>query len=212
MEQLSNKIFEIHSDETASLVLNCKINDVIVNSLLDSGAGKSLMDIETAEKLNIVDTICETEDQLFDASGNIMDIVGTVKTKVEIVNSEKAIMLVFRVLNKRTLSTILLGRDCMKKLGEITFDISRNTIKLNNRVIKGRDVKIVKARLTGSTEIPGRTECLISARGISNLGLLEAEFEPRKVTGISGVYFSKVTVSMAYSSYQQLMLIQKKLI
>ena len=62
---------------------------MVVNSLLDSGAGKSLMDVETAEKLNLLERLIRIDDQLIDASANTMDIIGTVKTKVEIANSEK---------------------------------------------------------------------------------------------------------------------------
>ena len=75
-----------------SVVLPCKINNVVVNSLLDSGAGKSLMDLQTAEKIHIADQIRNSNDCLFYASGNKMDICRTVKVNVNLINAGKCVL------------------------------------------------------------------------------------------------------------------------
>ena len=74
-------------NETSSIVLKCRLNEHVVNSLLDTGAGKSLMDIGIAEQLEVMNDIKPCEVSLFDASGNKMDIRGQVICDVELVNS-----------------------------------------------------------------------------------------------------------------------------
>ena len=110
-----------------------------------------------------------------------MDICGTVSANVNLINSGKSVWHEFRVLNKRTFSTILLGRDFMTQIGEVTFDMSTNIIKVNNRILKSVEMKSHEvARLIGKIEIPARSECLISGKCVNKLELMDLEFEPQK--------------------------------
>ena len=43
------------------------------------GAGKSLMDIGTVEKLKLNTLMQQLDDELYDASGNKMDVIGTIR-------------------------------------------------------------------------------------------------------------------------------------
>ena len=76
-------------ENKSSIVLKCELNKIMVNAILDTGTGKSLIDIGTAEKLNLITFIQPSEENLFDASGNKMDKIGTVCINVELVNSRK---------------------------------------------------------------------------------------------------------------------------
>ena len=114
---------------------------------------------------------------------------------VNLINSGKSVWHEFRVLNKCTFSTILIGRDFMTQIGEVTFDMSTNIIKVNNRILKSVEMKSHEvARLIGKIEIPARSECLISGKCVKKLGLMDLEFGPQKIKGVNWVYFSKAKV------------------
>ena len=115
-----------------SVVLKCSINKIAVNSLFDTGAGKSLIDSGTARRLNLLEDVKQHDEYLYDASNNKMDIIGTVSALVEVVNSRKPVRHDFRVLTKETYSTILLGRDFMRKVGEVSFNVKDNAVKIHN--------------------------------------------------------------------------------
>ena len=72
-----------------SVVLKCSINKIVVNSLIDTGAGKSLIDIGTARRINLLEDVKECDEYLYDASNNKMDIIDAVSAVVEVVNSKK---------------------------------------------------------------------------------------------------------------------------
>ena len=178
------------------MVLKCEINKIVVNTLIDTGAGKSLMDIATVRRLNLIKEIKKSDDcRLYDASNNKMDIICTVSANVELVNSKKSIRHDFHVLNKETYSTILLGRDFMRKVGEISFDVRNNSVKVNNIWLKGVQIKSKESvRLAGEIEIPARSECVITGKCNNRVALMVADFEPSKVKGLNGVYISKAKV------------------
>ena len=67
-----------------------------------------------------------------------MDIKGVVYTTVCIQGSDRIINHTFGVLNKETFTSILLGRDFIAKLGQVTFDVKRSTIQVGRRWSKGR--------------------------------------------------------------------------
>ena len=148
-----------------SVVLKCSINKIVVNSLIDTGAGKSLIDIGTARRLNLLEDVKECDEYLYDASNNKMDIIGTVSAVVEVVISKKTVRHDFRVLNKETYSTILLGRDFMRNVGKVSFNIKDNTVKIHNGWVKGVQINTKQAvRLVGEIEIPDRSECIVTGK------------------------------------------------
>ena len=66
---------------------------------------------------------------LINASGYQMDILGIVKIPTRIGNAN-LIVHEFKVLNSRTYSNILIGRDYMQLFDRITFDFNRNFVQL----------------------------------------------------------------------------------
>ena len=80
--EMENKL-----DETFSIVTKTKFNNKVANSMLDSGAGPSVMDLRTFESLGISSKITKMKDDddvLRDASDNPMDILGTANVNVQI--------------------------------------------------------------------------------------------------------------------------------
>ena len=124
-----------------------------------------------------------------------MDIIVTVSAVVKVVNSRKPVRHDFRVLNKETYSTILLGRDFMRKVGEVSFNVKDNAVKIHNVWVKGVQIKSKPTvRLVSEIEIPARSECIVTGKCESKTALVVADFEPCKVKGVTGVYISKARV------------------
>ena len=84
----------------------------------------------------MLEDVKQCDEYLYDASNNKMDIIGTVSA-VEVVNSKKPVRHDFHVLNKETYSTILLGRDFMRKVDEVSLNIKDNAVKIRNVWVKG---------------------------------------------------------------------------
>ena len=124
-----------------SAVVKTRINGSNSHSLIDSGAGKSLIDLGTYEHLKLLKTVItplSPNEQLTDASDNEMDILGKASVRVEVLGSGKELLHEFHVLNKRTYKNVILGLDFMARFKEVTFDFQNNDL-----VIDGR--KIIKA-------------------------------------------------------------------
>ena len=89
------------------------------NSILDSGAGVSVMVLGTFESLKLqyeIKRLDKTDEVLRDASDNMMDIIGTAKIDVQICGTGKRLSHDFYILNQRTLRNVILGRVLMKKI------------------------------------------------------------------------------------------------
>ena len=56
-----------------------------------------------------------------------MDIAGVVKIQVKL-HRVKPVTHEFKVLNAKTYSNVLLGRDFMKLFGTVTFDFESNSV------------------------------------------------------------------------------------
>ena len=62
-------------------MLNVRFNDLLTNILIDTGASCSITDIGSVLKLGLLDQINSHGDLLINASGNPMDILGSVDFK-----------------------------------------------------------------------------------------------------------------------------------
>ena len=131
---------------------------------------------------------------LYDASKNKMDIKGTVTIKVQLRGIKKIISHEFYVLNKETYSTILLGRDFMEKLGPVTFDMRKGSVKIGSTWIKGREHRNKETvRLLENVNIPGRSEMIVTVKCKSSESLLTSNFQSSfKI--MNGIYFSDARV------------------
>ena len=71
----------------------------------------------------------------------------------------------FKVLNAKTFSNVLLGRDFMKLFGKVTFDFNANKVCLGRAWVKGVHLKYSeKVRLVEDTLIPARSEQVVNVR------------------------------------------------
>ena len=65
-----------------TVTLGVKMNNIPVHAILDSNAGCSVIDLGYVEKLGLGQNIIRANHKLIDASGNTMDIIGTITTVV----------------------------------------------------------------------------------------------------------------------------------
>ena len=108
-----------------TVTLGMKTNNIPVHAVLDSGAGCSVIDLSSVEKLDLSQNIIQANHKLTDASGNTMDIIGTITTVVNF-HRMRPINHEFKVLNSETYTNILFGLDLMNMYGTVTFDFSNN--------------------------------------------------------------------------------------
>ena len=130
----------------------------------------------------------------FDASGNKMSIVGTVEIMVSIpgVSTHRH---TFQVLGRNSHSTVLLGRDYMKKFGSVKFDFTSNRVQLGKKWVDGLSIQAKKSvRLDETVTVKARTERIVQVRCKENLAWLTGDFAPRNAQGIKGVYISRARV------------------
>ena len=176
------------------VALKVKLEKKIVNATLDSGAGPSVIDMGTVEILGLQHKITDCEDNLVNASGDKMDIAGVVQIQVKI-QGAKPVKHEFKVLNAKTYSNVLLGRDFMKLFGTVTFDFVGNSVRLGRIWLRGVRVKNKeKVRISKKTVVPARSEQVVSVRCRDYCSLLEMDFQPKKLIGVDGVVVSKARV------------------
>ena len=122
-----------------------------------------------------------------------MDMLGVVRIKVKL--GGKLVEHDFEVLNSKTFSSVLLGRDILSKFGNVTFDFKRNRVKLDRQWIKSVGVRDSESvRLVDETVLPARSEQVVNVRCKNNYSMCSASFEPKSVPGNRGVYVSKAKV------------------
>ena len=188
------------NEETFSIVTKTKFNNVVANSILDSGAGVSVMDLGTYESLQIGGAIKKMEkcrDVLRDASDNQMDILGIAKIKVQVCGTGKHFFHNFRILNHRSYRNVIMGRDLMRKFKTVTFDFEKDAIILDGRRIKGvsSPTRKVTVRTSGNLEIPARSETIAVVTSNREYAFVTGDFKPQKVPGQPNVYISKAMVT-----------------
>ena len=146
------------------------------------------------EILGLQHQITACEDNLVNASGDKMDIAGVVDIQVKI-QGAKPVKHEFKVLNAKTYSNVLLGRDFMRLFGTVTFDFVGNSVRLGRIWLKGVRVKNKqKVRISEKTVIPARSEQIVSVRCSDHCSLLEMDFQPKKLVGVDGIVVSKARV------------------
>ena len=106
------------------------MNNKNVNVILDTGVGCSIIDYGSLEYIGMQHAV-----KKFNASGNEMDIIGVVDINVRI-DDNKPIMHEFKVLNTKSYTNILTGRDFIKLFRTVKFDFYKNTVQLGDTWIK----------------------------------------------------------------------------
>ena len=98
---MASETHEIPTDiEYARVTLKCNINSVVCNTLVDSGASCSVIDKNKLDNLGSF-PISKTINPLVDASGNNMDVVGSVLLPVHPIGLRKPKLVEFCVTNSK---------------------------------------------------------------------------------------------------------------
>ena len=170
------------------------MNEHRVNATLDSGAGCSVIDIGTVEEIGLGENIAPGSHHLVNASGERMDIAGVVNVEIRL-KGMKPIVHEFKVLNAKTFSNVLLGRDFMKLFGQVTFDFNANRVRLGRTWVNGVRLKFKeKVRLVVDTVVPARSEQVVNVRSKDLYSLMESDFEPRNLLVFPSLQVSKARV------------------
>ena len=166
-----------------------------LRSLLDSGAGKSVIDRGTLETLGEDHKIVKDNSiQLTNASNNVMDVGGKCTIRFAIPKLGKTLDHEFVVLNVKTYKTLLLGRDFFRKMGPVTIDVEKSRIKIGGRWIKGdKSNRRIRVRARQKLTLPARSEHFVCVNSEIGTAMLDYEFKPA-VFFPSGVYLTNAQV------------------
>ena len=182
-----------------TVTANATMNNCQVNVTMDSGAGCSLIDYGSLEHIGLEKEIRMQKDEkgeFINASGDEMDIVGVVDIPV-VMQNKKTVIQEFKVLNSKTHSIVLIGRDYMSKFGTVTFDFANGKVhlgKLSINCVRVEDTS-ENVRLIERTTIPARCETVITVRCKKKLSMQTVDFDPVPVKGVFGVFVSKARVT-----------------
>ena len=177
-----------------TVTLGVKMNNIPVHAVLDSGAGCSVIDLGSVEKLGLSQNIIQASHKLIDASGNNMDIIGTITTVVNF-NRMRPINYEFKVLNSKTYTNILSGRDLMKMYGTVTFDFSNYRVQLRRVWQNGLTINVRNKHVFKKVTIPARSEQTVLVRCTKKAAMLSVDFEPSQVSGVRGLFSSRARVT-----------------
>ena len=179
----------INENADFSVVVRGMINDNPTNVMLDTGASLSVIDMGTIDHMKLVDnirSIPNNSPKCIDASGNLMQIIGTVELKVKLIGTANVIIHTFHILNTQSYSNNISGRDLMKKYDNIEFDFTKNRIRVGRNWLEGINPSRQPVRLCNKVTLQPRSEN-VSA-------LTQSEFVPKPIPGVTGVYASKARI------------------
>ena len=177
------------------VMIGVKVQNRELRGMMDSGSGRSVIDIGTLETIGADYKIVKDDTvQLLNASNEVMDVLGKCTIRLSIPKLGKTLDHEFTVLNVRTYKTLLLGRDFFRKMGEVTIDVEKGRIKMCGRWIKGeKSSKRVQVRTREKFTLPARSEHFICMNSKVDAAMLDYEFVPAKFFP-SGVYVTSARV------------------
>ena len=175
-----------------SVTLNCRINGINFNSMVDSGAGCSLITKGMLRRLGAV-KLKPPDRILRDASQNVIRLLGKITLNVEITGENRNLCqeVEFYVSDSDSTSCLLLGRNFMQSFGPTTFNFDTNKIKLGNTWCSGLQMSGGRVKLKDNVTIPAKSEKMVSVKWRRGNGLVYADFMP---TNCAGVYAAKSRV------------------
>ena len=192
--------FDEHSAQNTreTVTVNANMNGRQLNVTMDSGAGCSVLDYGSLEHMGLhhqIRKLREEDDGLINASGHDMDILGVVDIPVSMQNI-KTVVQEFKVLNSKSHSIVLIGRDYMSRFGTVTFDFTKKRVQLGKSYINFVQVDTREnVRVTKRAIIPSRCETVLSVRCKKNFSMQTVDFDPVPVKGVPGVFVSKARVT-----------------
>ena len=176
------------------VMLGLSVNERSMRGMMDSGAGRSVMDVGSLEEIAPNAVITPDKLDLRDASGNKMNVLGCCTLPLTIPKLNCTVQHKFAILNVKSFKTVLLGRDFFKEMGPVTIDVGKNRIKIRGRWLKGEESKKrVRVNTRGKLLLPARSEHFVSVSSKINAALLDYEFIPTKILP-QGVYITSARV------------------
>ena len=175
--------------KTLTVVLSAKLNGTPTNVLLDSGAGVSIMNEHSLKQIMKFVAIDNANEQLLDASGNKMIVLGKVTIDVSLKGSKQPVVQDFRVVNTNECINILPGRDFSQKFGSVTFNFDTHLVKLGKHWFNGVEpVAPQQVTLVDRVCIPPQNEKAIIVKSHHRTAFLVRDFEPTPNLGPEGTY------------------------
>ena len=115
-----------------------------------------------------------------DASGNNMDIIGSVEILVQVDGA--SLMQNFKVLGSNTYKHVLLGRNFLAKFASVEFDCQNNAVKLGKAWLKCESfTDKVPVMTQEKTLLSPRSESLVNVTCKKSLGMITADYEPVEI-------------------------------
>ena len=111
-----------------AVILPIKLSGEPIKALLDSGAGPSVIDVETLRDLRFDQYMDIGESELYGLSHEPVKVIGSLKLLVDL-GDNQTIEHTFEVFSE-TEPTCILGRNFLKKFGTTEFDWSKNQVRL----------------------------------------------------------------------------------
>lgn len=183
-----------NSNERFSAVVKISFSDSTTNALLDTGASCSLIDIGSLQKLGLEGNIQKSQhDNLIDASGNNMNITGSILMKIKLAG--KVLQHRMLVLNTKSFKNVILGRDFLSRFSAFEIDFHNNKIKLGTHWLNCVDItEDRKVQLVSSLVLQGRSENFVTVKCDQSFSLVTADFEPVQLSESPGVYATRCRI------------------
>ena len=162
-------------------------DDKPLNALLDTGASCSILDLGTIQTLGLDMNIIASTHDLIDASGNNMNIAGSIDINLQLKGTR--LLQNMKVLNSKTFRNVILGRHFLSHFRMVEFDFVNKSIKFNNIWCNCVDIKREEpVRLQTTTSILSRAEKIVQVKCKKSLALVTADFEPSSFHIKPGIY------------------------
>ena len=179
-----------------TVTLKCSIKGVPNKSVVDSGAGVSLMTNGVFKQIPGA-KLLPADKNLKDASQNDIKLLGKVSLPVQIRNVNGGTVtknVEFYVSDCDKTSCVLLGRNFMRQFGTVSFDFDNNSITLGNSKYSGYKTYGGRAKVAVQTTVPAKSEVLVQLKSRRGNGLVKADFLPDMHNGNPGLYAMKTRV------------------
>ena len=164
-----------------------KFDNQDAHALLDTGASCPLIDLGSLQTLGLDAKIVPSDHNLIDASGRYMNIMGSVVVSITL--GSVLLQQDLKVFNAQTYRHVLLGGDFLSNYNTVEFDMTRNKIKLGTEwfvcvSLQGKE----PVRMQSNVSLPPRSYSIVNVKCSNSLSLITADFEPKPLMGVSGVY------------------------
>ncbi len=138
-----------------------------------------------------------------------MDIIGSVLVTITL--GTVSMKQKLKVLNAKTYKHVLLGRDFLSNFGTVEFAMIDNKVKLGKEWFLCVSSKAKEpVRVQNNVFLPPRSESIVNVKCSNSLSLITADFEPKPIVGVMGVYDTRCRVIPELDGVFQITLLNVK--